>query len=350
VLDLPVGVDVKLDLYTLACRELLSRLGSLRAATQKDSRLDREDCLRRFDGVLRDVLLARILDKAHGTDRLLELLRPQISLMRDLNDNVADIFDAVALPIEAKAPGWCFRDDLAALHKQGRDAAVRFYDASGHGETRNRLTRTPPLEFRYEASGGSVIDEHGDAFGYGVIPAAFHPKREVLVVRFTLRHDFGLYLTYPFLFLHEYTAHIYGTDHGNQRFNDGWMLHAAEAFFKQEGDEDATYDSYQLDAFNERLYQRLTPIPRATCRFVRTFHGWLDHPTRSPARFWDFTYELAAFQPEGGTPRSWPDRFINSLEAEYEADKYRPAKQRRLAQMIKAAASARELATQLPSV
>ena len=40
--------------------------------------------------------------------------------------------------------------------------------------------------------------------------------------------DLGRYLAYPFLFLHEYTAHVFATDHGNDHFNDGWMLHAAD--------------------------------------------------------------------------------------------------------------------------
>jgi hypothetical protein len=133
-----------------------------------------------------------------------------------------------------------------------------------------------------------------------------------------------MYLAYPFLFLHEYTGHVYATDHGNERFNEGWMLHAASAFLKREWNRSPKQIGLcldQADIFTEHLYESLNPIPRRACRFARLFNDWL-LPVL-PGRFMQITYELAAFHPKQGQKKYWPTQFINALEHEFRSNRDR---------------------------
>ncbi len=82
-----------------------------------------------------------------------------------------------------------------------------------------------------------------------VAPAAYLPQgwnndaarsqAHVVLVRFDFRHTFASYLSYPFLLLHEYTAHVFSTDWDNDVFNDGWMVYAADAFLTRAWNTDA---------------------------------------------------------------------------------------------------------------
>lgn len=263
-MSLPENVAVKLDLYTLACRELLSRLHDLHAATQTDLRLDYETCLRRFDEVLHEFF------------------------------------------------------------------ARRFFANLPWPATQERLGRECYLIVEYgELAADDRIAMLAESFGYRAAPIAYYPSRwddkqgqdrtHVLLARFTFGHDFAHYLAYPFLVLHEYTAHVYATDHGNERFNDGWMLYAASAFLKREWNkapEQFGLNWEQAGVFHERLYGRLNPIPRQMCRFAGLLDDWL-HARHMPEWFMRVTHELAAFQPQSKREVYWPNQFIYALEHEF---------------------------------
>jgi hypothetical protein len=196
-----------------------------------------------------------------------------------------------------------------------------------------------------------AADEVGDrassnhlSFGYRATPVAFRPQSNEIVARFTFESDLALYLAYPFLFLHEYTAHIYATDYGNARFNDGWMLHATDVFLRRGWREGAALIApmprQRIQIFQQRLISTIgtnDPLVRRGLQFAQDFEAWL--PT--PEWFDAITYELAAFQPGAGRRKFWPTDFLNRLELEFLHD--RPA----LSDKLRSVATTAELYFQL---
>jgi hypothetical protein len=362
-MTLPEGVSIKLGLYTLACRQLLNRLLDLHAATQADLRLDYMTCLQRFDEALHVFFERSSANDPHQAAKQFgDLLHAQASLFRDSNQRAADIFDDVVAAIHNQAPSWCYETDLERFHIQGRDFARHFFADSPWRETQARLDRECQLTIEYGApADDDRIAMLAEPFGYRAAPLAYYPSRwndeqeqncpDVVLARFAFGHDFTLYLAYPFLFLHEYTAHAYALDHSNERFNDGWMLHAAAAFLTRKWNktpEQFELNCKQASVFYECLFERLGKhdrnyIPRQACWFAWEFDDWL-HQMHLPERFMQMTHELAAFQPRPGEQVHWPTQFINALEHEFVTDR------KRLLRKIQTSTDVRELMMTLSHV
>lgn len=335
-MPLPERVAIKFDVYTLACRALLNRLCDLRMATQADPRLDYDTCLQRFDEALeRFFMRADPVDRHQAAQKLGALLRVEVDLFRYHNLRVAAIFDAVIETLETSICTWSYERDLQQLHQQGRQLAQRFFAASPWPATQSNLERNCDLIVAY---GAAPADSRGallaESFGYRAAPAAYYPvfwdddqdreRNDVVLVRFSFEHSFGLYLAYPFLLLHEYTAHVHATDYDNESFNDGWLLHAAASFVHRDWNHDPERSGLDLDQANifyDRLYPRLNPIPRRACRFARDFESWL--PDHLRPWFRRITFELAAFQPGPAQQRYWPTQALHQLERAFTTDRQR---------------------------
>lgn len=323
-MDLPDSIAIKLNAYTLFCRQLLTHLQALNDVTRTDPRLTTDDCLSRFDQSLHQFFNeAAPRDLGQAVNELGAALQGRVALFRAQNPQAAAVFDQVIKAATAAVSAWRYQEDLEALHQQGRQLARHFYANSPWPVTHGRLSREARLLFCDEEE--PVVPQE-EAFGYHPTPVAFRKRylgeetdqelMDVILVRFGFDRDFALYLAYPYLFMHEYIAHIFALDYGNERFNDGWLLHAADAFLTRRGWNlglEPPLAREQIAAF-ERLYNRLNPIPRQACRFARDFHGWLS----DAERFQAMTWELAAFEPRTGESDFWPDQFINHLEQEFD--------------------------------
>jgi hypothetical protein len=334
-MSLPDQIAVKFNLYTLACHELLNQLPQLEAATRPDPRLDCGTCIQRFDESLRDFFERSSADTLQVAVRQFgAALLAQAGYFR--NRKADAVFRRVVDAISAKASPWKYQKDLERFHVQGREFARHFFADSTWSETKRRLGCSCNLEIEYDSS---------PSFS----PLAYSGNN-MLRMHFGYRFDFTHYVALPFLFLHEYSAHIYATEDercSNERFNDGWLLYAAAAFLKQEwhkSPERVKLSSRQTEVFFESLYHTLTPKPRDTCCFVRQFDEWLSGPC--PKRFRQLTYELAAFEPKTGEKAYWPTKFINSLEYEFSDNKRRKI----LLKKIRDSATARELMTFLTPI
>lgn len=354
-MTLPDSVAIKFNLYTLACRELLNRLHDLHAATFTDLRLDYQTCLRRFDETLhRFFERSSASDLGQAAEQFGNQLRAEASLFRSSNQTAAATFEDTVAAIQKGAASWHYQADLERFHSQGRGLARSFFAESPWPETQARLNRECHLIVEYGAA--DTDDRVGilaEPFGYRAAPLTYYREWQdeeheqshahILLARFTFDHDFALYLAYPFLFLHEYSAHVYATDFGNERFNDGWMLHVAAAFLKREWNrapEQFGLNWEQAGAFYERLYGSLNPIPRQACRFALLLDDRLAS-RKWAERFIQLTYELAAFQPSARESAYWPNQFINALEHEFMADP------ERLLGKIQSSVDARELMSML---
>ena len=115
-MTLPEGVAIRLNLYTLTCRELLNRLRDLQAATQTDPRQDYETCLQRFDGVLHEFFKrSTATDRQQAAKQLGDNLHAQVGYFRDSNENAAAIFDDVVAAMHSKVSNWHYQKDLAYI-------------------------------------------------------------------------------------------------------------------------------------------------------------------------------------------------------------------------------------------
>jgi hypothetical protein len=355
---LPQSVEIKLGLYTLACRKFLDCLPALNTATQVDTRVEFEACLQRFNEALQHIFeRSSPKDLPSAAKQFSSLIQAQISLLSDTSPAVVTVFEDLVLKISSAADTWQYATDLEQLHLEGREIARRFFEGTVHAETQKRLTHQCQVLIRYEECARSARRNAAqqESFGFCVPPAAYHARFqdedledfffEVLLVRFTFEHNFILYLAYPFLFLHEYTAHVFSTDYnGNDRFNDGWMIYAAADFLKRQyiSTDSLRLDSEQASVFYEHLYQTLNPIPRRACKFAERFDTWLSY--HLPTRFMQITHELAAFQPQAGEKIFWPTQFINALESEFGANR------NQLLLKIQASTGIRELMSTLAPV
>lgn len=321
-MSLPGTVAIKFDLFTLACRNLLARLGNLSDATEGDPRLDDALCVRVFDDVLqRFFLRAAPRNLRQAVDQFAPMLLADVALLRTQNEAVAQVFDAVVAGMRAQAAAWRALDDLQHWHRHGRDLARRFFAQSPWPETQARLTRTCALEIEYNTGDDGRIGP-GDV---RLAPAAYRPHAQTVLLRFDFRHTFASYLSYPFLFLHEYTAHVHSTDWDNDVFNDGWLIYAADAFLTRVWNEDAgsiPLSREQIKIFQNYWYPaQLNPLPLRGCNLARDVDSWLS--IVAPGRFMALTYELAAFQPHEQQPVTWPTRSIFALERTFRTDRTR---------------------------
>lgn len=350
------SVDIKFRIYTLACHELLDRIPKLRNITNTELRLDWVTCVERFDEVLNEFFnRSSTLNSEHAAKQFGDNLRAEAGYFSDLNSFAADIFHEVDDAIREKASSWDYLPVIENFHNQGIDLARRFYANSPFQVTQDLLGIKCHQIIDY---GDRVIELHDENYciiNFNLAPMGFYTQKwdsehkelleNVLVLRFTFSHRFIDYLAYPFLFLHEYTAHIYALDHGNELFNDGWMLHAADLFLNNTWREDVTNDNLSRDhinAFCYHLLPSLNPIPRRGYDIAKYLERLL--PDEIHGKFMQYTHELAAYSPKNSENKYWPMQFINSLQ--YEMDKNRI----RLIDKIHSSNSAHELMLSLSTV
>lgn len=332
-MGLPEPVAAKYAAYTLFCHQMLKHLRVLDRAVEDDTRLTLAGCFERFNESLHEFFnRATVSDLTEAVEALGGLMHGKAGLFRRQNRAAAEVFDQVVSSAEVGASTWRYQDDIETYHQQGQELARRFFKTTPWPETRARLTREARLVFEYGMPDPSDTNTVGaETFGYRAAPLVYRATygdedagavlQDVIIVRFLFNHDLELYLAYPFTFLHEYTAHIFATDYGNDRFNDGWMLHAADEFLRltwKRSKELAFLEREQVDVFREHLYGKLNPIPRSAYGFARDFGQWLCD--WAPGRFEAMTYELAAFHPQPHEGSFWPTQLLNALKREYERD------------------------------
>ena len=303
-MDLPEEMVTKLDVYTLFCRQLLNRLPALEEAMRTDSRLTCEGCCRSFDDELRIFFQnARPRNLQEDAELFADRVRTFANLIRSYSPKPAEVFqEMVDSVLEISFSGsWHYQDDLEALHQQGRQLALRFYEDSPWSVTHERMAHEVSLKVYSEARAR----------------IAYNPIEECIKLSPGDDLRFSSYLAYPFNLMHEYVAHIIALDYNyNEPFNDGWLLHAADAFLYAQG-RDLGLDARQISAFGDSVYPTLNLIARRACEFTREFERWL----RDDSRFRAWTWELAAFEPAGNRDVSWPTQVMNRLQQAYLTDR-----------------------------
>lgn len=342
--SLPDFASVNLEAFTLFSCHLKRHLPSLEVALQGDTRWTTASCLSRFNKWMNELFESRSDNLEEATYFLCNVVEVGAQVFKRSNAKVVKVFEDIIEGVKAESPSWGVETHIEAYHQQGRSLARQFYRDTPWTETLNKLEQEAELVCEYGISGTNNRSDGKLDLGYRAAPmATFHnqgesPEQSRIVLRFSYDNDFALYLLYPFLFLHEYTGHIYANDFKNTQFNDGWMLYAANSFLVREWNSTNSYDfSFeQVNIFEEVFYEKLSDNARKGYTFSKRFDDWLDSSARGLS-FAAITFELAAFRPEAGEKNFWPSEFINALKRDFTADRSA------LAAKIQAADSIRSL-------
>ena len=341
----------KFGAYTLLCHLLLQRLDELSEVFEEEGFLSLNDCVEMFDSSLKLMFTSRANSVTHAVDVAGGHLHAHAEGIKTDNPKVAAIFEEIIQAAAGHAGGWTYQSSLDDLHQQGRQMAQLFFGASTHGATAGRLGMSASVICEYGEPNVRQIQkllkdgeipfdtrrrledrlrdlESHTRYNYRERSATIYTYEGrtadefVILVPFDYSHNFFLYVSYPYLFMHEYTAHIFSTDHRNTRFNDGWMLHAASEFLIREwsGGTNLSFLSRgQAYAFRRYLRARLEDEPKDAVDFSEEFLDWLI--TWGVTKFEEITYELAAYQPKPGQNKAWPAFVINRLSRQFRQDK-----------------------------
>ena len=311
---------IKFGVFTLAGQKLLENLTGLKKALSGDKRLTMKKYIDdQFNNSFKEFhKVSEPSSVSEGVEILTRHMMGRVGLIQKHNSAAAEVFDKVASDMKSVAGHWCYEDNIEAYHRQGCELARRFYKNSTWTATQDCLCRKAVLVFNYGLPDPDDRDYRmKEDFGYQAASVAYREKSNEIVIRFQKNDDFNLYLAYPFLFLHEYTAHIYSTDFDNFLFSDGWMLHAADVFlWKLRSELDPQALSFeQTGIFRDHLKQKLKDTPLDQYTSALEFETYISGEAME--KFWTITYELAAFEPEQARERFWPSQFLNSLNKEF---------------------------------
>jgi len=335
---------IQFDVYTLFCHYMMEHLESLYLACEL---IKGEPTVKTCTDAIDDGLKAML--ELRTTDRQLAL------------KIVASHFESSALRIGASKPdagreialameealdnhaSWSYQTEIENWHEQGRYLASLFFEKSDWDTTRKKLTRRASLEYQVGDSQTAPFFSNlrnipdtpqrqklvdllvanklrEERKNYEGIPGALYivqdedPEKFSIRVPLTRQNDLMLFVSYPFLFMHEYSAHIFSADQFNDRFNDGWMLYAASRYLvnKWAGDEEfSKLNRLQAYAFKRHLWFTLSNEAAAHHDLAEDFHDFLFTWDRD--RFDLITYELAAYEPTPLMEESWPTLILKNL-------------------------------------
>lgn len=323
-MDLTAIENAKLGIYTLACHEWMRQLCLLREAIFADqSILDETKCTQLLNESLQKFFSRSTAESnERAADHFLRTLEAEFNYFRDGNENCVEVIGAITEGIRNAAANWEYWADLQEQHQTGRQFATRMFSDSLHGP-KEPLTTVCQLLLRCDLPNPSDLAAIlAQPFGYNTAPTAYRTNYidedtddkivHAILLRFTSDQNLQLYQALPFLFMHEYTAHIFAKDYENELFNDGWMLTATYSYLKKIWlDEDCGLYSEQVECFPSYLHARMGEMAQ--------MGAWIAFQIMSqvPEEFMALTFEMAAFEPGSREEEGLPSDLINLLYRRY---------------------------------
>ncbi len=316
-------VAIKYSVYTLFCRRVMENIQALERAVEGDLNLSMDECLQRFGVWLKEFFNQETSTATEASVRLFcQKVTAQANVMRTGQGGgaaAAAIFDQVVSDANGLACSWDFLPEITSYHDQGRDLAQAFFNNLSSSVSPSRLTPRAQLDLEFRGSGTMEQRSSGNiGWGHKVAPIVTFPKENRIVLRFTYEHDFPLYLLYLFLFLHEYTGHIFSNDYGNTLISDGWMIFAADEFLRwhlMKSNSSSSLKPEQVFAFRKYFLGKVSGQPREGYDIAHLFYDWLGKHSGT-LLFHAITYELATFTLQPGEEKSWPTKFFQALKNE----------------------------------
>ncbi|MGO8669955.1 MAG: hypothetical protein ACLQVD_01080 [Capsulimonadaceae bacterium] len=353
MVSIPDGAYAKFAYYVAACDQLMRRLAHFRAvAADADNPSLEERCISEFNHALSNFLR---VNYGESNQRALKALTDELNVCLQriprsdphAHQILADMVQDVARTINGLdgtnplANRRFYEQMLRHLHDQALTIALSYFDDPIRLPARQATT----CEVFHAQSPVKRMEPPMQCWVERETGGNYHAKAQVTCC-VTDRHDFDDYAALLFMFLHEYTAHIFITDNRqNALFHDGWMMYMAALYLYQHAsgsdlpafayscticNRQATAPVMDMDIRQADLWSYLKTVldPGANADyeinlgklaiykvfdFLLHFRPWLfdDEYLRQ------VTVDLANFDFSGDAPPDWPTRVINRLMAAY---------------------------------
>jgi hypothetical protein len=280
--------------YSLCCHVLLRAYEDLSAAC------DIDDLIEKFDEELRN----SYCDEYELTIACVEYSFEKLIRNYSANSLVHHKLEAVLDEILANADVWDFEAPVAKLRDVGKGLAREFY-REGERSTNIELIESedPALTFSNaclsDSKQGGSIRNRPITFWLDEIHLPFHREFE-----------FCHYLSYPFLFFHEYASHVYTPEMDSRTFDDGWMMYAIELYMKSRWVD--LCERYPLINAQRKVLRRtwLSDFGQLAARgyeLAEDVDVWID-------RFLEFTWDLASYPPDFAGQLSFHHKFMEVVK------------------------------------
>jgi len=319
--NIPVHLHERVAAYTLACHHLLLASNNP-AIPVEEVEQGVEACVDLFD----DAVAMAIKHAPAGTVAE-EVARNLIDAARQIHDPaITAVFDIIAREVRAGAALWDPSLHLAQLHSTGQILAQRLYQLQAAPLVHSRFHHVCPSRVEYDVTvrplgtplmRGERRDDTPCICYNPPNTRGCGPVGEI-VLYFSERSNFTLYLALPYLFMHEYASHVFPNDYDSEWFNDGWLVYAQAWYLEANwmvNDLPVRLHPRQGDVQRERLRGSLVGPTSAGYALAKDLWGLLG---------WQpclrITCELAEFVPQPGEDDVWLTYFLQALSRAMKSD------------------------------
>lgn len=266
--------------YSLCCQKLLDFYEELSEVCDIDALV----CV--FDAELRNSYCGDNYDLAvESVDLFLQrLIKRYIS-----NVDVREKLIAVHQAILNDANDWDFRPSLIEFRDIGKGLAQDFYHEGDRAPNIELInSEAPPLVLSNLCLSETTWSGFIDPRPISTLPDGVH-------LPFTKEFEFCHFLSYPFLFFHEYTSHVYVHGIESRKFDDGWLMYAIELFMKTRWTE--LCERYPLLCAQINVLKvwkpRFTHLASEGYQLAENVNMWIGND-----RFLHYTWDLASYPPD----------------------------------------------------
>jgi len=277
--------------YTLCCHSILRHYEELSSACSIDT------LITEFDEELQNSYC--------GEEYELAVESVDYSLKKLINGyqsnwDVCAILEAVRKAILRDKDDWKFGVPLIEFRDVGQELAQDFYFEGERTLNKELIeTRSPPIVFSnyWLSEGTRPMSSYCDG----------------IYLPFTSDFIFIYYLSYPFMFFHEYASHVYTPDIADRRFTDGWMMYAIQLFL------------HNRWAIVSKKYPLISAQRNVSWRFWLPKYGRLaaigyeiacdvDAWINDTDRFLEYTWDLASYPGDLAGHKYFHDDFLELIK------------------------------------
>jgi hypothetical protein len=290
--------------YSLCCQKLLDFYEELSEVCDIDTLVGM------FDVELRDSYCGDNYDLAvENADLFLQRFINRYSLSADARKKLK----AIQQGVRDHAGDWDFCPFLIEFSDIGKELAQNFYREGDRAPNIELIDcEAPALVFSNLCLSQTTLSGFTEPRPISTLPDGIH-------LPFTNEFKFHYYLSYPFLFFHEYASHVYVPRIESRTFDDGWLMYAIELFMKTrwtELSERYPLICAQVNVLKKVWEPRFTRLARKGYYLAENVNMWIGND-----RFLHFTWDLASYPNDFAEHFDFHNDFLNRIKQFASRDK-----------------------------
>jgi hypothetical protein len=182
---------------------------------------------------------------------------------------------------------WNYNKNIEENISLGRNLSINFYEASKFKKAKGLL--------RKNISGFDI--EYDDFYNDRLAIMGYDSLKNVITIRYNFNQDINIAFSYPLYFMHEFVAHIYGSNSDSDIFEDGWMIFAIQQYLSNNRENICKINYLQfasLLAFNNDFPEKLGADSLNRLGYFVAYSLY----NLCPEEFWKITYLLSETDPQ----------------------------------------------------